>query len=1826
MKKAFVLVACLLLSVFFVNAQNNVIDKELQKILNQRSDDYIDINIMLKSQMPTDNLSFFYCKSDNKEVRREIIVNELKKFAEQSQKEVMSVIKAEERSSNVIDIKSHWLTNFINCKAKADVIYQLASHPDVACIAYNQELTVDSDAVDETKTRSAQGNSSVIAEHLTRIKADKAWDLGYTGKGVIVALLDSGINVEHNDLKDHLWNENGKYGYNALNKDQYPIDERGHGTHCAGIICGDGTSGKITGVAPDATLMSIKLYAVNSSLSVQQLITGIEFAVANNASILNISQGWIGVTNTTRETLRKTFKNLLDLGVVAAVAAGNDRNYLHYYPVPGNIRTPGDCPPPWLHPDQQANAGGLSSVISVGGVDYSSDEVMPASSKGPVTWQETSFNDYPYNPGIGLIRPDIIAPGHLVSSLNYETNDGYIIKSGTSMSAPCVAGVMALMLEKNPDLTPADLCRIIETTAVKLSDSKSNDTGSGLIDALAAVQEVNFDTDSPNINLYDFSRVLPAGSNLSFDLSFINNGRGTNPGNANVTISTNDTYTTIVEGSRTYGSMAADETAAATFVVNISTLVPDNHIIELTINGFNKTFNIKVKVDNELVAPRLTAHTNGTSVDLTWNATNNATSYNIYRNGELIANTTSTSYTDSGLDYGTLYAYTVTSKRGDLESERSLIARAQIMDNPDRPAPTNVKVKAEEAAEITWKNGNNSIGANIYRKDVNTNDETSIATDVNGASYTDNSWSSLADGVYQYGVANTYISYENIYEEGFEGTNSWTFYNEGWGSNATNTNWKIADKSTLGKTFTYCDGSKSAFFSNSANNDTYLSYLVSPEFDLTKYNSNAKLSFYYITPSWKGDVNTLKLMISTTSNTGPWTEELWTNNKTDASEWTKIEVDLSAYAGKKFYIAFLNIVGAGYCSGVDNIIISVEGNPESRIEWSDNVYKNINIFVNDGLWSNTDNWAAKRLPNANDSQVIIDANATIASGNITVNSLTINEGKSLTLNNGTTLTVNGDFTNTDVDAFIINDGAQVFQNNEDVSATFVMNISNPKEWSIDNKDGWQFIASPVKNAKTEDFDPMSSGYDLYKYDGTKVLEWRNHKYENTGEEEEPEESCNVIFTLKDSYGDGWYKDKLIVSYDETSTDLDFTENQNAKTKEYVLEIPKGSHVTVVYQAGTTYSYPAEESIVIAYENGREIYSLANMSNGCNFEFDVNCDLPPNKPIVRTKTIGETTIELTMLAFGADSYTIYKNGTLLEEGITTTTYTVEGLTANTEYCFSVVAVNKAGTSEATEICAKTKAANLKFVTVQIGEGENSTYSAPIYNYYSSKSISQTIYTATEIKTSAGTITSISFKNSKGNNNIRNIAVYLENTEKDYFTSTKDWETLSHCVYDSTFTFGTNDWAKIPLQIPFSYNGGNLVVCVIDKTGSSLNASEADYFYVYDIGQNSTDTRSIYANGSNINLENISENTGYFLRTYNGPYRAPQIELDLEIASERTVNLNGGFDKVNSFSSSGTELNNFEIAFQQGVGYLASYESEKTATFKGTLNHEKSYTFDVSYNTSGKDLVNFHLLGNPFSFNMNWNNVSTSNMINGYAVVNNEGGYDYHTSGEIKVGDGFFVKTDGANPSISYNARSRNDKKETSLNVIATGKDGKDNVIVRLEEEQEGFPKINNFNEDIALVYVSENDVPYGIYNYNDDVQEVELFFRAAHIGEYNIHIEPSGEFEYITLVDNVNGSETNMMTSSYSFTATPKENGKRFSLKFATGKGADVQENFVYQSGSELVINAEGTIQIIDMMGRIIYNNDVTCNNRIDISKFNKTAYIVRLINGNSIYTQKVVVY
>ena len=170
--------------------------------------------------------------------------------------------------------------------------------------------------------------------------------------------------------------------------------------------------------------------------------------------------------------------------------------------------------PPYLDPDQLTNPGGLSCVIAVGAVDYN-DAAASFTSVGPVTWTDTEFGDYAYEPGIGLIRPDVCAPGVAVKSLDYLTTDGYCDFDGTSQATPCVAGVIALMLNKNPDLMPAEICRILEETSLKLSETKSNVTGVGRIDALAAIERVP-DWDKVAETVESHAQVYPNPSSGSF--------------------------------------------------------------------------------------------------------------------------------------------------------------------------------------------------------------------------------------------------------------------------------------------------------------------------------------------------------------------------------------------------------------------------------------------------------------------------------------------------------------------------------------------------------------------------------------------------------------------------------------------------------------------------------------------------------------------------------------------------------------------------------------------------------------------------------------------------------------------------------------------------------------------------------------------------------------------------------------------------------------------------------------------------------------------------------------------------------------------------------------------------------------------------------------------------------------------------------------------------------------------------------------------------------------------------------------------------------------
>lgn len=563
-----------LLSCSYVYAQSNIIEKELQEVLNTNNDELISVNIVFKSQIDQEKLREIVADIDSKKAKREIVISELKMFSEKTQNEVLSIIRAEERNGKSSDITCHWLSNSITCNANKELINLLSERDDILIIGHNADKNaLLSDQQSEGSSRFAEPE---ITTNVTQVNAPEVWEQGYTGEGILVAILDTGVNYEHPDLADHLWDGGAQYpnhGYNAYDGSNNTMDNRGHGTHCAGTICGDGTSGKQTGIAPNATLMCIKTLNDEGSTNASAICTAMEFAVEHGADVLSMSLGIANSSVSDRTMIRQTCVNTLETGVIASVAAGNEGGS-QANPVPDNVRVPGSCPAPWIHPDQQVNAGATSCVVSVGAVN-NNDVVAGISSRGPVTWQNTSYADYPYNPGIGLIRPDVCAPGVDVVSLNY-TNNGYTKMTGTSMAAPCVAGVMCLMLSKDNTLTPEEISMILETTAEKLTETKSNDTGSGRVDALAAVNGVDMgplqcNDYSINDENGNSNKKINPGEEVSINISFENTS-SESLSNITATLTCKNEWVNITKPNATINNIAANESVS---IDNAFTIVLD---------------------------------------------------------------------------------------------------------------------------------------------------------------------------------------------------------------------------------------------------------------------------------------------------------------------------------------------------------------------------------------------------------------------------------------------------------------------------------------------------------------------------------------------------------------------------------------------------------------------------------------------------------------------------------------------------------------------------------------------------------------------------------------------------------------------------------------------------------------------------------------------------------------------------------------------------------------------------------------------------------------------------------------------------------------------------------------------------------------------------------------------------------------------------------------------------------------------------------------------------------------------------------------------------
>ena len=282
------------------------------------------------------------------------------------------------------------------------------------------------------------------------INAERAWDVRTSADSVVVGIIDSGIRLTHESLKNNIWtNPKSKkdhlHGYNALDDGKNIVDDDGHGTHCAGIIGGQANDYLgVAGVDWQVQLMPCKCANSEGVITEDCILSALNFAKKNGASILNCSLGWHGSSASIAMAL--ALNDLRKKEIILVAAAGNDglNNDISLFKTyPASYSTD------------------LDNIVSVAATDYAMRDPFDESSE-----QEglAPFSNY------GEHTVSLAAPGTCILSTYNRSDSSYAFMSGTSMAAPFVTGALALIKAEFPDANYRDLIQhVIKTTDSLLS-------------------------------------------------------------------------------------------------------------------------------------------------------------------------------------------------------------------------------------------------------------------------------------------------------------------------------------------------------------------------------------------------------------------------------------------------------------------------------------------------------------------------------------------------------------------------------------------------------------------------------------------------------------------------------------------------------------------------------------------------------------------------------------------------------------------------------------------------------------------------------------------------------------------------------------------------------------------------------------------------------------------------------------------------------------------------------------------------------------------------------------------------------------------------------------------------------------------------------------------------------------------------------------------------------------------------------------------------------------------------------------------------------------
>jgi subtilisin family serine protease len=372
--------------------------------------------------------------------RQRALITELRTVATRGQSGLRGFLDRGRVSGSVVSYDPLWITDAIVVTATPAAIAAIALRADVA------QITLDTTDIVSTSVPAAPAEPNVA-----QISAPTMWNRGFTGQGVVVASLDTGVDATHPDLVG-TYRGGANSWFDAYGQHAAPFDGSGHGTSTMGVIVGGGNGGTTIGVAPDATWISARIFDDSGTATVSAIHAALQWvldpdgdpATADSPAIVNNS--WAFGTPGCNLEFQSDLQALRAADIIPVFAAGN------YGSSSATSVSPANYP----------------EALSVGAID-SRNRIWSGSSRGPAACGAPSS-----------FYPDVVAPG--VNIWSTDRNGLYSYSSGTSLAAPAVTGALALLLSSQLASASATEAALLSTAIDVGTTGPDNTFGRGRID------------------------------------------------------------------------------------------------------------------------------------------------------------------------------------------------------------------------------------------------------------------------------------------------------------------------------------------------------------------------------------------------------------------------------------------------------------------------------------------------------------------------------------------------------------------------------------------------------------------------------------------------------------------------------------------------------------------------------------------------------------------------------------------------------------------------------------------------------------------------------------------------------------------------------------------------------------------------------------------------------------------------------------------------------------------------------------------------------------------------------------------------------------------------------------------------------------------------------------------------------------------------------------------------------------------------------------------------------------------------------------------------